>query len=104
MDTREKLIGARIGMLALADELQNISRACKVAGISRSHFYEIKMAFEKYGWDGLAPQVRRRPRMPNETPVELVQRILQMTQEFPTYSYVRVSQQLRLVGVPVSPA
>jgi hypothetical protein len=75
-----------------------------VAGISRSHFYEIKTAFEKYGRDGLAPVIRRRPRMPNETPVELVQRILQMTQEFPTYSYVRVSQQLRLVGVPVSPA
>jgi transposase InsO family protein len=104
MDTREKLISARIGMLALADELQNISRACQVAGISRSHFYEIKTAFEKYGRDGLAPAVRRRPRMPNETPVELVQRILQMTLEFPTYSYVRISQQLRLVGVPVSPA
>ncbi len=56
MSTREKLIQARISMLALADELQNISRACKVAGISRSHFYEIKEAFEKYGRDGLAPQ------------------------------------------------
>ena len=42
MSTREKLIAARISMLALADELQNISRACKVAGISRTHFYEIK--------------------------------------------------------------
>ncbi len=70
MSTREKLIEARISMLALADELQNISRACKVAGISRSHFYEIKEAFEKYGRDGLAPQPRRRPRMPNQTPSE----------------------------------
>jgi hypothetical protein len=104
MDTREKLISARVGMLALADELQNISRACQVAGISRSHFSEIKTAFEKYGRDGLAPAVRRRPRMPNETPMELVQRILQMTLDFPTYSYVRMSQQLRLIGVPASPA
>lgn len=92
MDTREELISARVGMLALADELQNISRACQVAGISRRHFYEIKTAFEKYGRDGLAPQVRRRPRMPNETPLELVQRIEQMTLDFPTYSYVRISQ------------
>ncbi len=29
MSTREKLIQARISMLALADELQNISRACR---------------------------------------------------------------------------
>jgi helix-turn-helix protein len=71
MDTREKLIAARVGMLALADELKNISRPCQVAGISRSHFYEIKDAFERYGRDGLAPKERRRPRMPNETPPEL---------------------------------
>jgi hypothetical protein len=61
MDTREKLIGARIGMLALADELQNISRACQVAGISRSHFYEIKSAFEKYADDRPWPRSRVRP-------------------------------------------
>jgi hypothetical protein len=56
-------------MRALADELQNISRAGHVAGISRSHFFEIKTAFEMYGRDGLAPAVRPRPRMPNETPI-----------------------------------
>ena len=90
-------------MLALAEQLQNISAACKRAGISRSHLYEIKAAFEKYGSDGLAPRERRRPRMPNETPPELVEKILEMTAQFPTYSYVRISQQLRLVGVGVSP-
>jgi transposase InsO family protein len=42
--------------------------------------------------------------MPNETPPELVARILEMTAEYPTYSYVRVSQQLRLIGVPASAA
>lgn len=104
MSTREKLIKARLGMLALAEELQNISLACKRAGISRSHFYEIKQAFEKFGPEGLAPQARRRPRMPNETPPELVRQILEMTERYPTFSYVRISQQLRLVGVGVSPA
>ena len=64
MNTREKLIKARLGRLALAEELQNISLACKRAGISRSHFYEIKEAFEKYGAEGLAPRTRRRPHMP----------------------------------------
>jgi hypothetical protein len=53
MSTREKLIKARLGMLALAEELQNISWACRHAGISRSHFYEIKEAFEKWGAEGL---------------------------------------------------
>jgi len=103
MSTREKLIKARLGMLALAEELQNISLACRRAGISRSHYYEIKEAFERYGSEGLAPRDRRRPRMPNQTPPELEARILEMTEQFPTYSYLRISQQLRLVGVGVSP-
>src|SRR5262245_290983 len=66
-------------MLALAEELQNISLACRKAGISRSHYYEIKEAFERYGSEGLAPRARRRPRMPNQTPPELEARILEMT-------------------------
>jgi transposase InsO family protein len=102
MSTREKLIKARLGMLALAEELQNISVACKRAGISRSHFYEIRDAFEKYGPDGLAPETKRRPRMPNETPPEIVARILEMTERYPTRSYLFISQQLRLVGVGVT--
>ncbi|MGH2626538.1 MAG: helix-turn-helix domain-containing protein [Anaerolineales bacterium] len=104
MSTRDKLIRARLGMLALAEELQNISLACKRAGITRSHFYEIKAAFEKYGPEGLAPQARRRPRMPNQTPPELEARILEMTERYPTMSYLRLAQQLRLVGVGVSPS
>ena len=104
MSTREKLIKARLGMLALAEELRNISLACKRAGISRSHFYEIKEAFEKYGPDGLAPLQRRSPRMPNQTPPEIERQILDMTAQFPTYSYLRISGQLRLVGIGVSPS
>jgi len=91
-------------MLALAEELQNISLACRRAGISRSHFYEIKEAFEKYGAEGFAPRTRRRHRMPNQTPPELEQKILEMTERYLTFSYLRISQQLRLVGVGVSPS
>jgi transposase InsO family protein len=104
MSTREKLIKARLGMLALAEELQNIRLACRRAGISRSHFYEIKEAFEKYGPEGLAPRERRKPQMPNQTPPELEGKILEMTERYPTYSYLRISQQLRLVGIGVSPS
>ena len=102
MNTRQKLIKARLGMLALAQELQNVKLACQRAGISRSHYYEIKEAFEKFGADGLAPQARRRPRMPNQTPPELERQILEMTEQYPTYSYIRISSQLRLIGVGVS--
>ena len=32
MDTREKLIKARLGLLALAEQLQNVRQACKGTG------------------------------------------------------------------------
>jgi len=48
MSTTEKLIKARMGMLALAEQLNNISAACRQAGISRSHYYEIKEVTSLY--------------------------------------------------------
>ncbi len=104
MSTREQLIKACLGMLALADELKNIARACRLAGVSRSHFYEIKQAYETFGREGLGPKIRRRPRMPNQTPPELERQILAMTEQYPTYSYVRLADQLKLVGIGVSAA
>lgn len=104
MSTTEKLIKARMGMLALAEQLNNVSAACRRAGISRSHYYEIKEAFEKFGAEGLAPRQRRRPQMPNQTPPELETQILEITERYPTYSYLRISDQLKLVGVGVSPS
>lgn len=104
MNTREKLIKARMGMLALAEQLNNVRAACRRAGISRSHYYEIKEAFEKFGAEGLAPQSRRKPRMPNQTPPELESQILEMTERYPTYSYIRISDQLKLIGIGVSPS
>jgi transposase len=93
-----------MGMLALAEQLNNVSAACRRAGISRSHYYEIKEAFEKFGAEGLAPQTKRRPRMPNQTPPELEAQILEMTERYPTYSYLRIRDQLKLVGIGVSPS
>lgn len=104
MSTREQLIEARLGMLALADELKNIAKACRLAGVSRSHIYEIKQAYESYGREGLAPRPRRKPRMPNQTPPELERQILAMTEQYPTYSCLRLADQLKLIGLGVSAA
>ena len=49
----QRLIDAKISLLQLAEELGNIQKACKAAGIARSSFYEIKRAYEKFGREGL---------------------------------------------------
>ncbi len=103
MNTREQLIRARLGLLALALEQKNITRACKLAGVSRSHFYDIKRAYDTLGRDGLAPRTRRKPRMPNQTPPDLEQEILAMTAQYPTGSYLRLAEQFKREGIRVTP-
>ena len=100
----KNVVDQRLDILALARELRNVSQACKRAGISRSRFYEIKSAFDKRGLEGLAPLPRRKPRMPNQTPVELIEPVLNMTARYPTYSYIRVSAKLRAGGCEVLPS
>ena len=49
MSSQDRLIDAKISILQLAEKLDSISQACKVAGIARSSFYEIKKAYEQFG-------------------------------------------------------
>jgi hypothetical protein len=60
--------------------------------------------FDQQGTDGLKPQPRRKPRMPNQTPPEMVEPILNMTARYPTYSYIRVSEKLRAANCNVAPS
>lgn len=83
--TRERLIKAPLATLSLAQELQNISRACRKAGISHGHFYEITEAFEKSGNCWASPAAARKPRMPNKTPAKLEAKILEVTEQHSAY-------------------
>ena len=88
---------ARVRMLALAEQLNNVSAACRRAGISPAHEIRNQEAFEKLGAEGLGPRTRRKRCMPNQTPTELEAQILEMTERYPTYSYLRISHHLKLV-------
>ena len=103
MTSGRELIRARLAILTLADELKNVVKACRLAGVSRSHFYAMKKAYEAYGHEGLAPRVRRKPTMPNRTPAAVEKLILSKTRDNPTVSYIRLAGQIRLDGISVTP-
>ena len=44
MTTQEKLIRRKQSLLELAEYFQNVSQACKIHGVSRQHFYDIRKA------------------------------------------------------------
>ena len=42
MTTAEKVIKNKLGLIKLAEQLGNVSQACKIMGYSRDSFYRFK--------------------------------------------------------------
>ena len=59
MNLNEKIIKNKVGLLNLAEELGNVSRACKVMGFSRDTFYRYKAAVEDGGVEALLDKSRK---------------------------------------------
>lgn len=55
------VIKHKVGLLNLATELGNVSRACKVMGFSRDTFYRYKSAVEAGGVEALIEANRKKP-------------------------------------------
>ena len=49
MTTQEKLVNRKLSIIELAEFLKNVSQACRINGVSRQNFYDIKKAYEEHG-------------------------------------------------------
>ncbi len=63
----QRIIKNKVGLLNLAEELSNVSRACKIMGFSRDTFYRYKTAVEEGGVEALFDKSRRQPNLKNRT-------------------------------------
>ena len=61
MTQQQYIINRKLNILELGEMLGNISEACKVLGISRQHYYDIRTAMEEEGLNGLLEKSRRAP-------------------------------------------
>ena len=100
----QKVIQNKVGLLNLAEELGNISKACKVMGYSRDTFYRYKEAVEVGGVENLLDKNRRKPNLKNRTDEETEKAVIAMAIEFPAFGQTRASNELRKKGVFVSPS
>jgi transposase len=102
LNTTDKIIKHKVGLLNLAEELGNVSRACKVMGLSRDTFYRYKAAVDEGGVDALFEQSRRKPNLKNRVDKKIGQAVIDYAIEFPAHGQHRVSNELRKLGVFVS--
>ena len=104
LNTNEKIIRHKVGLLNLAEELGNVSQACRVMGLSRDTFYRYKDAVDSGGVDALLDKVRRKPNPKNRVDEAIEQAVLKYATDFPAHGQLRTSNELRKLGVFVSPS
>lgn len=104
MNISQKIIKNKVGLLNLAEELGNVSRACKVMGFSRDTFYRYRSAVAEGGVEALLDKSRRKPNLKNRAESAIENEILRLSIEFPAYGQVRIANELRKLGIAFSPA
>ena len=98
----QKIIQNKIGLLNLAEELGNISKACKVMGMSRDTFYRYKTSVEEGGVEALVNKSRRVANVKNRVDDATELAVIEFAIEFPAYGQLRASNELRKRGIFVS--
>lgn len=104
MRTEERVIKPKLGVLKLAQELGNVSQACKMFGYSRDSYYRFKQLYENGGAMNLQDINRRKPNVKNRVDAEIEIRVVEIAIENPAYGQQRVSNELRKEGLFISPA
>tara|TARA_R110000737_G_scaffold247407_4_gene257544 strand:+ start:289 stop:1329 length:1041 start_codon:yes stop_codon:yes gene_type:complete len=102
LHTNNPIIKHKAGLINLAEELGNVSRACKVMGVSRDTFYRYQELVEDGGIDALINQSRRSPNLKNRVDEVTEQSVIESAIEYPAYGQHRTSNELRKKGVFVS--
>ncbi|KEQ18884.1 hypothetical protein GZ78_02175 [Endozoicomonas numazuensis] len=98
------IVKHKVGLLNLADELGNISKACKMTGVSRDTFYRYRGAVSEGGVEALLDQSKRVPNHKNCVDQAMEQAVIDYAIQDPAHGQVRVSNELRKQGVFVSPS
>ena len=104
LHTNERIIKHKVGLLNLAEELSNVSHACRTMGLSRDTFYRYRDAVDNGGVEALFDQNRRIPNLKNRVDPHIEEVVKAYALQEPAHGQARTSNELRKQGVFVSPS
>ena len=82
MTNEERDIQRKLKVLQHAEKIGNARKACRYFGIGRSSFYRWRDAYQKHGEAGLK-NIKSIPKNPaNQTPPEIVEKILYLRRKY----------------------
>jgi len=102
MTRNQYIIRRKLNIVELGQALSNVSEACRKLGISRQHYYDIRKAIEEEGLDGLLEKSRRTPRYGNRVAIEIEEKVLEHSLQYPTHGQVRAANELKKSGIQIS--
>lgn len=104
LHSNNPIIKHKTGLLNLAEELGNVSQACRVMGLSRDTFYRYQEAVDNGGVQALLNANRRVPNTKNRVDEHIEAAVVKHATDFPAHGQTRASNELRKTGVFVSPS
>ena len=81
----QNIIKHKPGLLNLAQELGNISKACQVMGLSRDTFYRYRNAVQQGGVQALTDANRRKPNLQNRVDQKTEDAVVALALEQPAF-------------------
>jgi len=98
----EKIIKPKLGLLELAKQLGNVSKACKIMGYSRDTFYRYQELYENGGDEALQEISRKKPIEKNRVPDYIEDAVIALAVENPALGQHRACNELQQRGILVS--
>ncbi len=79
-----KVLKPKLGLLELAKQLGNVSKACKVMGYSRDTFYRYQEMYENGGELALQEISRKKANPKNRVPEHIEQAVITIATQVPS--------------------